>query len=239
VRLRLVACEILYRELCATIARSPHQVDAAFLPKCLHDLGTGMLAQLQAAVDEADQQPGDAVLLGYLLCGTGIAGLRARTKPLVIPRGHDCITLLLGSKERYLDYFNNHPGVYFKTAGWIERGKGLQQSSIQGMGRPLEEFIAKYGEDDGRFLWEQLGNHTRNYSQFTYIEMGIEPDDRFEREAVGDASARGWNFEKVAGDMTLFARLVNADWNPEDFLVVPPGWRVEPAYDEQIVRAVE
>ena len=46
---------------------------------------------------------------------------------LVVPRAHDCITLFLGSKERYLDYFQTHPGVYFKTSGWIERGEGLTQ----------------------------------------------------------------------------------------------------------------
>jgi hypothetical protein len=239
VRLRLVACEILYRELCVTIAHSPHQVDAAFLPKGLHDLGAAMRGQLQAAVDEADRQPCDAVLLGYLLCGTGIAGLRAGSKPLVVPRGHDCITLFLGGRERYLDYFNSHPGVYFKTTGWMERGQGLQPGSIAGLGRPLEEYVAKYGEEDGRFLWEQLGNQTRNYGQFTFIEMGVEPDGRFEREAAAEATARGWKFEKIPGDLSLIARLVNGDWNPEDFLAVPPGWRVEPTYDGEVMRAVE
>ena len=65
------------------------------------------------------------MLFGYGLCGMGLVGLTARPKPVVIPRAHDCITLFLGSRERYLEYFNAHPGVYFKTTGWIERGRGL------------------------------------------------------------------------------------------------------------------
>ncbi len=32
-RLKLIACEILYRELCAAVARSVNQVDIEFLPK--------------------------------------------------------------------------------------------------------------------------------------------------------------------------------------------------------------
>ena len=38
-RLKLIACEVLYREMCDAVARSPHQVDVEFLPKGLHDLG--------------------------------------------------------------------------------------------------------------------------------------------------------------------------------------------------------
>ena len=79
--------------------------------------------------------------------------------------------------------------MYFKTSGWIERGEGLtqyRQDSIQhqaGMTQTYEELVAKYGEDNAKFLYEQLCNMTRNYSGMAFIEMGIEPDDRFERQA--------------------------------------------------------
>ena len=49
------------------------------------------------------------------------------------------------------------------------------------MGQSYEELAAKYGEDNARFLYEQLGNMLRNYRGLTFIEMGVEPDDRFER----------------------------------------------------------
>jgi hypothetical protein len=64
--LKLIACEILFRELCAAVARSPHRVDIEFLPKGLHDIGkVGMQARLQEAIDAVDQTRYDAILLGY------------------------------------------------------------------------------------------------------------------------------------------------------------------------------
>ncbi|MDZ7619481.1 MAG: DUF1638 domain-containing protein, partial [Patescibacteria group bacterium] len=117
-RLKLIACEILYREFCAAVARSTHRVDLEFLPKGLHDMGAaGMNERISARLAEVDESVYDAVLLGYALCSNGLVGLTARTVPLVVPRAHDCITLFLGSKERYLEYFRAHPGVYFKTSG--------------------------------------------------------------------------------------------------------------------------
>ena len=134
-QLKLISCEIFYRELCAAVSRSPNTVDLEFLPKGLHDIGcTAMLARLQEAVDRVEDGKYDAVLLGYGLCNNGIVGLTARATRLVVPRAHDCITLFLGSRQKYLDYFNSHPGVYFKTTGWIERGDSrgeLRQLSIQ------------------------------------------------------------------------------------------------------------
>jgi hypothetical protein len=239
-RLKLISCEILYREMCAVVARSPHQVDVEFLPKGLHDIGgAGMCERLQAAVDKVDASLYEAILLGYALCGNGVAGLRARAIPIVLPRGHDCITLFLGSRRRYEEYFQNNPGVYFKTTGWIERGQNLEQLGLTrektGVGMSYEELAAKYGEDNAQYLWEQLGGYTKNYRKLTYIEMGIEPDGRFELATRREAAERNMEFEKVRGDMRLIEKLVSGAWDPEEFLIVPPGHRIVARYDEEIV----
>jgi hypothetical protein len=243
-RLKLISCEVFYREMCAAIARSPNQVDVEFLPKGLHDIGcVGMLQRVQAALDRVEETKYDAVLFGYGLCNNGLAGLRARSIPVVLPRAHDCITLFLGSKERYTEYFKTHPGVYFKTSGWIERGEDsseLSQLSIQrktGMDSTYEEFVEKYGEDNAKFLFEELCQHSKNYGQFTYIEMGVEPDDRFEKQTIADAAGRNWKFEKVPGDITMIQRLVNGVWDDKEFLVVPPGWRVKTTFTDGIIAA--
>ncbi|MDX9755520.1 MAG: DUF1638 domain-containing protein, partial [bacterium] len=189
-RYKLITCEIIYREICAVVSRSVHPIDIEFLPKRLHDIGRDrMLQTLREALDRVDESRYDAILLGYGLCNNGVVGLSARTIPIVIPRAHDCITFFLGNKEAYNTYFHQHPGTYYLTTGWIERGSdspsddGARIQNQCGMTLQYEELVRKYGEDNAKYLMEELCNLTRNYSQITYIEMGVEPDDRFEQKA--------------------------------------------------------
>ena len=137
-RYKLIACEILYRELCYCAALSKNIVDLEFLPKGLHDLGEEkMSARLQQAIDGVDSGRYQAILLGYALCNNGIRGLRGPL-PLVIPRAHDCITLLLGSKERYREVFDANPGTYFESTGWMERNEAAEGGITEQLGLKAE-----------------------------------------------------------------------------------------------------
>ena len=243
-RLKLISCEIFYREFCSAVSQSRNVVDVEFLTKGLHDIGSeGMLERLQAAVDRVGAGY-DAVLMGYGLCNNGIVGLSARQIPLVAPRAHDCITMFLGSKERYLDYFQSNPGVFYETTGWIERGGSNGELSQLALGKKLgidqsfEELRARYGEDNARYLSEELGNLTKHYKQITFIETGVEPDSSIEERAREKAHAKGWKFEKVTGDLSLIQRLVDGVWNDREVLQVPPGWKITAHYNSGII-AVE
>ncbi|MBZ0256578.1 DUF1638 domain-containing protein [bacterium] len=242
-KLKLIACEIFYREVCAVIARSVNQIDVEFLPKRLHDIGAKKMSEtLQDAINQVDETQYEAIALAYGLCNNGVIGLQANTLPLVIPRAHDCITLFLGNKERYQQYFENNPGTYFKTTGWIERGESndhWSQLSLQGMGEPYEELVKKYGEDNARYLMETIGDLTPHYAKCAFIKMGIEPDERFQKRAQQTAEEKGWQFETLQGDLSLLQRLVDAQWNEPEFLFTPPGRRIAPCYNEAIIQVEE
>lgn len=238
-RLSLISCEVMFREMCDVVARSPHQIDVQFLPKGLHDLGGKPMAdEIQRIIDAVPAGSCDAILLGYGLCGNGLQGITARHTMLVLPRAHDCIALLMGSRARYLEYFNEHPGTYYRSTGWLERGKGLKQltHNTVGMDVSLDDMIAKYGDDNGRYLYEELTRYRNTYQRLTYIATGLEPDNRFEEEARWEAAEAGWKFEKLAGDLILLRRLVNGDWKGGDYLLVQPGERITATYDGSIVR---
>lgn len=241
-RFKLISCEVLFREMCYLAARSPHQVDVEFLPKGLHDLGgVPMSRRIQEIIDRVDPELYEVILLGYALCGNGVLGLEARHIPLVLPRAHDCIALLMGSRERYQAYFDANPGVYFRSPGWLERGENLEQLSLEqsrkksAVGHTLEDLIAKYGEDNGRYVWEQFTAYSHAYHQITYIETGVERNGSFLERARLEAAGRGWTFEHITGNLDFMDRLLSGQWDEHDFLKVPAGYRIVPRYDETII----
>jgi hypothetical protein len=239
-RLKLIACEVLFREMCHACAHSPHQVDLEFLPKGLHDLGgKPMAAKIQEAVDRTAEGVYQAILLGYGLCGNGLDGLTARHTRLVLPRAHDCIALLMGSHARYQTYFDGNPGTYYRSTGWLERGQGLQQLTHHTLGfdESLDALVRRYGEDNGRYLFEEMTRYRAQYRKLTFIETGLEAGGEFIAEAAAEARQKGWSFERLPGDLAWLGRLVEGVWTEAEFVVAEPGQRIVPSYDNRVVKA--
>ena len=232
--------------MCHCIARSPHTVDVEFTEKGLHEKSDGLRSTLQAKIDEveASAKGYEAVLLAYGLCGNATAELEARGVPLVVPRAHDCCTIFLGSRRRFRELFGDNPSRPFSSGGYMERGDGyLHDSStgkLLGLDRSYEDFVAEYGEENARFIMESLSlsRDAHTDDKVVYIDVPEVSQPRFAEQCRNQAQEEGRRLVLIPGDLRLVRMLIEGDWNPEEFLIVPPGRRVRAVYDwDEVVRA--
>jgi hypothetical protein len=242
VRIKLIVCEVIFREVCLAAAHGRSIVDLVFLRRGLHSNADTLRESVQAAIDETDEEVCDAVALGYGLCSNGAAELRARGIPLVVPRAHDCITLLLGSKEAYDKHFSARPGTYYYSGGWIERmHDAVPRRAEDGAGLDVsfEELVEKYGRDNAEYLWELQDSWLDNYTHATHIDMGLGDIEAYRRETRAMAEKHSWEYEDIPGDLSLIQALIDGEWDEDRFLVVPPGQRIVPSQDPGVMRAAE
>jgi hypothetical protein len=236
-RFKVIGCQVLRREIYACAARSPHLVEVVMLPQGLHEQPDVLRREVQREIDappppnprsrpelcgevvESDR-PVDAILLGYALCSNGAAGLRAGRCPLVIPRAHDCISLLLGARRRYQEYFDQHPGTYWYSSGWIETcimpGKERYEQT-------LAYYTRQYGEDNARYLMELQSDWYKKYHRAAYIDWGFPNQAREKAFTRRCAEELGWEYDELPGDPGMLQRLLDGVWPEDEFLVLQPG----------------
>jgi hypothetical protein len=242
-KIKLIACEVFTREVSAATAQSEHVFDSIYLPFGLHSYPDDLRKRLQVEIDATEGQGYDYIVLGYGLCSRGVADLVARSIPVVVTRAHDCITLFLGSRSKYSAEFSNHPGTYYYSSGWIERGDGdVEQGMISDKKErqykeKYEEYVEKYGEDNAKFLIEQESQWLVNYTRAAFINTNTGPTKKFREFTQGIAMSRDWEFEEIEGDLSLIDRLAAADFSGEDFLVVLPGEHIAESFDDLILVA--
>jgi hypothetical protein len=251
--LKLIACEVFFREICLCAASSPHRIDVEFTEKGAHDKSDVLRGIIQEKITAAESgtRRYDAILLGFGLCGNSVLGMRAGSVPLVIPRAHDCCTIFLGSRAEFARHFKDNPSMPFSSTGYMERGgtpihEATTLDFVPGVSKEYQDLVAQYGEENARYIYETLtvstdravGNTGDN--RVVFIDVPEFSHLGFADRCRAQAEAAGKQFQVLPGDMRLIRKLVRGEWDPEEFLVVEPGRKIGGVYDwEKIMRAEE
>jgi len=235
-RIAVIACAVLEDEVEHFARPLPHVAKIVYLPQLLHNEPLRLRAELQAAIDtcEADARV-DTIALAYGLCSRGVEELRHDRCPIVIARAHDCVTLFLGSKERYADYARQHPGTYWYTPGWIKAGAppGPDHDA-----RLRQKYSEKFDPDDVEYLMEQERLWAANYNRAAYTGLGAGEKSEHIAYTKACAACLGWTFDHVQGDPALMRDLFAGPWDDQRFLIVPPRHGITLTADDTVIKTV-
>jgi hypothetical protein len=247
--LKVIACEIAVRELYFTAAKSKNLVDLEFLTQGYHDTPATGCVEIQKRINAVPAGKYDAIVLGYALCSSILNGLTTPHTQLVIPRAHDCITFFLGSKDRYQQCFNDRPGTYYFSSGWLEYAKRrTDKGSIWGgasvpananlnFKAAYDTWLQKYGEERANYLLEEMSRWTDNYSHGTLIDFDFLEDLELRKQVEKICADKKWQYDELKGDLKLLENLLAGNWPEADFLIIRPGQKVVATFDEKIIGA--
>lgn len=224
-RVKLIAVGTLVRETGCLSATCPNTLDITWLqqkePTSLLPLSDSLQQAIDAAEEDGVQYDAIAVAAGLwdvLINGDpeenisdGVSPIHTERYPLILPRAHDWITLLLGSKERYREIISHHDDIWWLTPSGAEQGF-LPRTA------PACPFS---------------GSPTALYIKLDGISQ---PDEREETQSA--ARRTRWDYEELTGDLRLLRNLLWGSWNAEDFLTLSPGQKVRPSFDRHILEAI-
>lgn len=245
-RYKLIGCKIFEREIASVTYQCKNQIDVTLLKQKLHNRPQRLQKTIQSVIDAIDEDndlysnttseaPFDAILLAYGLCSGAVSGLSSKQYPLVIPRVHDCISLFMGDRVKYEEYYKNHVGTYYYTPGIVELCDAvrLDDQWEQRYYFHLKRFNGN--KKKAQKVVEIEKSLTDNYRSLTYIKWDELPFPEYEKKVEKKAGDKNWMYDLVKGKNTLLKKLVDGEWDEENFLFVPPKQYVIESYDEDVI----
>jgi hypothetical protein len=229
----VIACDVLSAEVRQFCEAFPQVKAIKVVEQGLHNTPELLRERLQIAIEDVEKDPLiDHIALVYGLCSRGIEGIYTRRCRMAITRAHDCITLMLGSKERYAEYIQQHPGTYWYSVGWNRCHVPPGKERVEAL---RQQYLEKYGEENADYLMEMEQDWLHAYDRATFVDLGVGDTQADIRYTQKCAEWLGWSFDRQQGDPSLLSNLLSGQWDASQFLVLEPGETVRFTADNSIL----
>ncbi len=210
----VIACRSIRPEL-ESLKPDDQTVEIRYLDQDIHRTPELMPGIIQAEIERVKGYASQ-IVLGYGLCSNGVVGLIAPAQGLVIPRVHDCIALLLGSRAAYEKAFRERPGTYYLTPAWIQAKKDP-------IGYMENEYVPKLGRKIAEWgLKEEL----KHYTHIVLIDTEVADVVPLRERALKNARFLEKEFDEVTGTKEYFSKILFGPHNDEDFVILQSGEKV-------------
>ncbi len=167
VRIGVVACDIMKRELEKILPSVPEVSEVVWLEAALHCKPKYMKEVIKENIN-AIKDKVDVIFLGYGYCQS-LKDIEAEFDiPIVMPQMDDCIQILM-TPETYSKEIKKEVGTWFMTPGWAEVGVEMviKENHL--------DRVVKYGKDPVEMA-KRLFTH---YKRGLYIDTGVGNDEFF------------------------------------------------------------
>lgn len=140
--------------------------DIEFFEVKLHNEPKKLFDLLQNRINELEGY--DEILVMYGLCGHATSEIRAKDCPVTLLKVHDCFSILLGGKDRFIELFSDR-----LSTGWNSASYRLDEFGYNKTSQEYLNYVEEYGDDNADYLMETLYG---NQGQKIYLDFDLETD---------------------------------------------------------------
>jgi hypothetical protein len=211
---KIIACEVMKQELLSIDAKT--ETEFEFVKMGLHNYPRKLNTELQSILDRSNNY--SKIILGFGLCGGAVSDLKTGAVPVVLPRVHDCIPILMGSMSVYRNIAES-AGTFYLSGGWMQGERTIRAE--------YDRVAEKFGKARADRVMKTM---LANYRRFLYLKTGEPLENIHITEAVNLSEVLGLSFETLEGKRDFIDKIVNGPWEDSHFITIPPGSRI----DEQL-----
>lgn len=219
----LIACEVFRQEILAFLSEEKlafRQIE--WLEMGLHDQPDLLRSKMQNRIqDWEDKEEVSRIYLAYGCCGSGLVGVRSEKKTIIIPKAHDCISILLGGPKPHSELLKKNPGTYFYTPGWIHERRVPGPDRENWLRKKYQELYP----DDPEYVDDLIDVDKEIFGQHNCAAcINLVNDPETENYSKACAKHLGWSYQKLKGDRTLLMDLLRGPKSEDDrFVFLNPG----------------
>lgn len=167
--MKIISCKIFETYIQDFINQGDEIV---YLDIQLHNYPNKLTKLIQQEIDHTDCKK---ILILYGLCGNALLNIDAKEKEVIIIRAHDCLSILLGGYQKYIENFGKR-----KSASWTCRGLLVNDGGSNL--KDYQQWVIDYGIEEAEYLKSVLCQPCHIYIQMDKEDV----NSHYQETIIGD-----------------------------------------------------